>query len=1088
MSLGENYSNLLQQATGGNSFDIDKDRLVVRGQKSLLWNHSYSPHDYAYGMLEGIHKRLATANDAQKQELGQILDKVWVEYRDLEAVNRQKIPKSKGFIDRVVVTASKFLHSSKQQHSLDDVRQLYGDIQERYLKNRMEAQPRERMGAKEGIVDAQQIDKHRNPAEHIVKVGRFIEELNKSEKTKPLANKLRALNVNDKSINEFLKGIEDSSLQKEVRQNLLYVSNNIIDYGGKNNVTACQNDIITTLPKEPPQNWDVFKNRNASDYEKDQAKSVVEGVEYKVQLRAITSQTVVSWLGNTATVDPNTIKEIAQKSGKNADDLLKGTVEELLKLPGAESVKETVVTQAKGKSRSFDDLKSISIKTQLEKVKDLKDDDNLKVVTAAHLKEIAARQAYRDALPPKIEAGRYNPGVIPAEIKRELGVGVFDPIPPAMQSIQDVKQELRNELERLSGNLTHEQVRYIRHDINELLDAYMKAYPGKSLSQAYVLGRDALRAIVYQEIHDKGSFTGSDHGSKHVHHNCSGADDIHDGIKKEDKTPKDRFLEHLIHMYHDMGYTVGLAATNFDCCKDHPFIGAKMIEENRTYFEGLLDKESFETFHDSVLCHAIAIPELEPGELKAGFHPGLVRSVTSISDACAVSYDRKTQEFWEQPGAILALTRLRVFVAQYPQYMSILSSPEILQDEWASGKLKQDDPLDKLAHDIFKGTKEQLLKLADNYKLAPNMEDRRILFRNAIENQFNAFTAKTTLGQYGAVLTGLEAVENNRGHFGDPKYVAKLHMNPSIVYGVLQDLFGQDQAAEAFKKVMEEFGVKFNQIQGAVDAAAKAKEGGESFKPEPIQTPNVHLEVGAHLDVESKVKESDKAARKHLKRLQAGLRNASNQIMGVYKSAAFDYQAQYNVVSTLDQIRKGISHDTFDNFINGLIAKTQPGKLGREQITLLRQLLSNRTIKQDLEICQKTEIAFRASFAQLVKDLKLTPKEVDDVAAAIDQLKAKGFVEKKKNAAGDAIEEGLLEPLFAKHLGERANNPKVKEFIQGCYAQKNMFIANEARFVRIRDIVGMTFMSDKAYKFILGGMGAPDRKAMIAHLEGKTIA
>lgn len=675
------------------------------------------------------------------------------------------------------------------------------------------------------------------------------------------------------------------------------------EYSDKNNLTYAQGKLVQTLFTQAPNSWDL----PAGSPEKKLACAFLEDFAMKLCIKEV---------GDLAT-------------GHNKTEILKMAAQNQ---PAR--------------------LKEIANKPLKDSLKDLPGNDPITMITEAHLKEVAARMVYRKTLPEKIDRGFYKPAVIASEIQQKLGVH-FDFIPPNMRTIADVKQELKRELENIQGTaeLTSHQMHYIRHDVFEILNLYTKAYPNKSREQQYILARDVMYAISYQEIFDKGSFTGSDHGSKHVHHNSAAADGLHEHMDHRDYNAKDRFLEHLVHAYHDMGYTVGLAAQNFACCKDHPFIGAKVIEENKDYFVTLLDQDSFEILHDCILCHAIAMPDLTPdATLSGGIHRNLVRAVTSISDACAVTYDRKTQEFWEQPDSLLALTRLRLFLTQYPRYKTTLADPKITQDEWAG--LDRKKPIDKLAHDVFQATKNELLKAADSYPLA---EDRRELFKQAIQSQFNAFTANVTIGQYGGVLTGVESVRNEDAPFGDPKYLPQFNIAPSIIYGVLKDLFGQDQAQEAFKKLLAEFGGNITDIEKDITQMAEAMEKGIK-KPSVVKRSGLALfHIQPVLDVLVPVKERDKAHKKHLTHLQANLRRVTAEVRTLYQKAPLDMQTKFEIIAELQKIRTGDSEMNFNQYLDTLIATE--GRLTQEQVLFItEQLIPKRdAFAAALQKCQGSE-------------------------------------------------------------------------------------------------------------------------------------
>jgi len=418
----------------------------------------------------------------------------------------------------------------------------------------------------------------------------------------------------------------------------------------------------------------------------------------------------------------------------------------------------------------------------------------------------------------------------------------------------------------------------------------------------------------------------------------------------------------------------------------------------------------------------------------------MVRAVTSISDACAVTYDRKTQEFWEQPGALLALSRLKLFLTQYPAYRGILSHPSIIENEWAG--LDSNNIMDKMAHDIFQGTKQDLLTLAESYDLAP---DRVELFKQAINSQFNAFTANTTLGQYGAVLTGVEAVANEGFENGGAKFTPQFNMAPSLMYGVLRDLFGADQANEAFKKLVEEAGGQLKDIQNEIEVMGRAL--GTRVPPEPkVKRAGVALfRIEAHHDVETPIKSKDKAYKKHMMRLQKGLLHATKAVKAIYAAAQIEPAKREELLQMLDKMRKGDAEINFLDLLASAAAAVQPGEAALYKARWGPVLANAETLSKKLAECVKVEQRYRALFAGMPVEL-------------VEQYRKNGFVR-----TSDSDEEKELEKKIA--------------------PMKNELVANEQRVRRLKDALVMLMMTTKEYEFMMTAskVAAPD-KAFYEHL------
>lgn len=611
-------------------------------------------------------------------------------------------------------------------------------------------------------------------------------------------------------------------------------------------------------------------------------------------------------------------------------------------------------------------------KIELEALK--KQDPSVKrQIAVARIKEQATREAYENELPKRIQEGFYNPAIIASEIKRVLKVG--DAVPSNIRDVAHVKEIIHEELQQFlkEGTIREAQYHYVTGAVDEIVDRYQKVYPGKSLEDTLIFARDLARVAVYQEIFDKSSFSGSDHGSKHIHNNIENAEGLHEHMDKEDYTSKDQFMEHIVHFYHDIGYTVGLATKNFLCSKDHPMVGAKMIEENRAYFEKYLDAESYEVLHKCVLYHAIAVPTLTPSQDHKELDYELVRAVTSISDACAVTYDRKTQEFWEQPRAVRALARLKFFLTQFPSYSKSLAHDNIAKDPWYG--LNKDNTLDRIAHDIFQGVKKELHDLVDENRSIS--EEKRDLFRQAIENQFNGFTANVTLGQYGGVLTGVESLRNPNGIAAGgegPKYLPKFIMAPSLIYGVLNDLFGEDQANRAFKALCEEFGGNVKDLSSALNAMAKAMSKNEQLEPKLIPTGNAVYQIECKQDIDS---HKHHKAHKHLKEMRQSLKLVTTELLEVYGAVDVDIDTKKKLLEDFSQVREG--KVALEDYMRGLQAlPAQPQRVENMEFLLSDSFKADLRKLQELDRVNKFEAdLLYAKMKERVQFALLSDKEIE---------------------------------------------------------------------------------------------------------------
>lgn len=413
----------------------------------------------------------------------------------------------------------------------------------------------------------------------------------------------------------------------------------------------------------------------------------------------------------------------------------------------------------------------------------------------ALIKEQCFAEVYRTEMPKIVRDGFYDPGIILAEINKMLGDATALPTP---KNVHDIKRFIRDDLSHLHehGKISKHQLRYIRQIVEPMIDKYLTLYrPGRTpqdLMDAYVFVRNLARALVYQEIFDKSVFSGSDHGAKHAFNNIKGSHGLHRHMEKGvDYSDKDEFMEEVIHIYHDIGYSVGLAGFNFSCSKDHPMIGARFIEANHDYFAHYLDEDSTKSLFEGVLYHSIMQADMRQER----------RAVVSISDACALTYERKTQAFWEKPEAVSLIAKLKLFYVMFPP------------KESESNKKKCEEYVEVIRKELFDLVAKET-GLSD---------DTRELFRQAIENQFNSMSCDFPLGQYGGVLVDV-AAERLPANPDNMKYKPHFIMAPSLIYGLLKDLFGEDQASRAFGNLCEEFGLDRRSLNHSLERAVASLE------------------------------------------------------------------------------------------------------------------------------------------------------------------------------------------------------------------------------------------------------------------------
>lgn len=517
-----------------------------------------------------------------------------------------------------------------------------------------------------------------------------------------------------------------------------------------------------------------------------------------------------------------------------------------------------------------------AVKNQIEqKIADLEKDNprSQLQVLISNIKEDATTQAVKENLPVVVAAGFYKPARFNHDIL-ELLEG-----PPPLPALsarcplllaseeemttgdeKDIRLYTEVMLSRYveQGKLLQHQKEVILDEIGHLIDNYKIAFPNKTPDQIFRLCIMAARTMVYQEYYDKAAFTGSDHGTKHIHHNIAMANQFVSGIKglnSLDVKKKDIFAIQFVHIFHDFGYSSGLGGINFNACKDHPIISAAFMNAHKNFFVELLDPETYDAVVRSVEKHAIIRPDFTPDQ--SLFHktftdkvqPNLVRALTSTSDSCALTADRKTQEFWEDLEAIKIAARLKVFVTNHPEYQDKFSPPppQTYAENYREQLIRSSNPMDRLAAEIYDSVLNDLISLIQNN---PNMhEDLKERYIHAIQEQFSFFAANMVVGQFGATLEGV-GVRRNPG--AGPKYLPEFNMTPSALFSILEVGFGEKEAFTAFKKLLDEFSAKPDNIEKATkDAAAKLRQIYEAKSDFERKYPFCRLEEAENLTPEN---------------------------------------------------------------------------------------------------------------------------------------------------------------------------------------------------------------------------------------------
>lgn len=516
---------------------------------------------------------------------------------------------------------------------------------------------------------------------------------------------------------------------------------------------------------------------------------------------------------------------------------------------------------------------------------------------------------------------KIDPKVIGPEMLKLLKVGNEMPVirNVGKKGLSEVKEMVTKEIDGFPGHVLSKQVQKdltwmgqsegnsqseaVKHVVHELIDLYHDAYPEKPMQDIYLLARDAARVIAYQTHFDRGHFSGSSHSIKHILHNIELAKQMMKDIKQEHLSAKDRFLVHLVHIYHDIGYTVPMAQHTSDwflASADHPLTGAAFIDFNRDYFINLIGEAGFVTLRDSVLLHSHFNANFETKPFNrverdklvenGEIHPGIVRSVTSGSDCCAVSSDIKLQEFWMNPKVIVTSGRLQFaferLANQYADKRVALAKVGGMKDsklldrlfelanKKASDHLKKEvygtpvkvekgqsveDALRNRARELSEGggyfseeeyfealkiyhdVREQLHEDAKAISLqvaqaisedSQEIEQIAALdykrMKQAIKHNFNFMSIDKAFGQYGAKFLGIQVKSKEDG--GQTNYMMISDWSPSRAQRHVQAV--NQSAYVAWKKLGEELGLNENHVVDYLTAYMMWKHAAKEEKDE----------------------------------------------------------------------------------------------------------------------------------------------------------------------------------------------------------------------------------------------------------------
>ncbi len=487
----------------------------------------------------------------------------------------------------------------------------------------------------------------------------------------------------------------------------------------------------------------------------------------------------------------------------------------------------------------------------------------------AKKKEEFNEQVYAKQMAGNIEGHLYQPAAITAEMKQRLGFS--DEIPENIFDRESAMHAIRREIDqyhKLHGKsvriLSDDDLHKLFTEIYHVMNLYLKAYPEKSLEDAYVVCRDLGRVAIYQMYFDKRAFTSSDHGIRHIYHNCENGHNMHQAMAAEgDEDLKANLVSRIAHFYHDIGYSVGAANTpedpdiNFVVMRDHPFIGAAFIAANREYFNKHFGEEETKIIEHAILNHALVSFDSDVSDRYK-----LVRFTTSNSDACAVTADQKTQSFWvDHPETVLQLARLRMFLTIYPEcakdfkYLAdsnIIDKPEVALRDWLIDPNKPKpavfDPSNfknevyYKAYALYIDVKNELLNIAHQEHLPP---DEQEAYEQAILHNFNSFSGDVVLKQYGAELHKVSAERNTPENInkGDPKYLPRIDIGPSVLYAYLESCYSREIAGGNLRKLLsDEYNVDERDLDESLHHAGRSRRNNISINHKvPCEVASIHV-------------------------------------------------------------------------------------------------------------------------------------------------------------------------------------------------------------------------------------------------------
>lgn len=380
----------------------------------------------------------------------------------------------------------------------------------------------------------------------------------------------------------------------------------------------------------------------------------------------------------------------------------------------------------------------------------------------------------------RVKAGLVDPQLIGADMTQELDVSKEALV--TIENLDEVLPKIEAEIDSFVRKefISLEEASSIKAGVKSFFNAYVTAYPDKSLETIFEVTRDNALKLCYQTKEDKSIFGGSDHGVRHiVEGNLKFARELMYALRRKDSpvSPLESALIHQIIFDHDLGYACGYAAADQDpaMLNDHPLLSTKFIEDNQAYYTEKYGEEGYSIIRNSILYHSYPRSEYRSDQSSPEKpNPKLIRTITSTVDALGVTTETKTPAFFRKPESLKVLVKAKMALESMKQEDGSL--PQAME-----GKFR-----------------DELSAIAEK---EPNQKDRGA-FHHAIDKLFSPFVVDAALGQLTGVIEHVDLEER------DGSLIPIIRMRISSLHALLGNLFGGKLEMKAFAKAMEDFGMK----------------------------------------------------------------------------------------------------------------------------------------------------------------------------------------------------------------------------------------------------------------------------------------